>query len=133
MENFKREERIKMFTLLLMIFMHIFDDFYLQGWLATGKQKKWWRNLSEYSDLYKYDYIMALLAHSFSWAFMTMLPIFYMSRFNLSAIHILVFTVNIVIHAIVDDLKTNRFRINLIQDQSIHLIQIVATFIIFRY
>lgn len=122
-----------MFTLLLMVFMHIFDDFYLQGWLATGKQKKWWRNLSEYSDLYKYDYIMALLAHSFSWAFMMMLPIFYMSRFNLSAIHILVFTVNIVIHAIVDDLKANRFKINLIQDQSIHLIQIVVTFIIFRY
>lgn len=30
------------FLLLLMIFCHIVDDYYLQGWLASAKQKKWW-------------------------------------------------------------------------------------------
>lgn len=39
--------------------------------------------------------------------------------------------VNMVIHAIVDNLKANVKIINLIQDQSIHLIQIAITFLIF--
>ena len=28
------------FLLILMIFCHIVDDYYLQGWLASAKQKK---------------------------------------------------------------------------------------------
>lgn len=118
-----------MFTLLLMIFMHIFDDFYLQGWLASGKQKKWWRNQAEYTDLYKYDYIVALLMHSFSWTFMIMLPIFYIYGFNVNLQLIVRFIGNMLIHAYVDDLKANRFKINLITDQAIHLIQIILTYI----
>ena len=30
--------------LILMLFAHIVDDYYLQGWLASAKQKKWWEN-----------------------------------------------------------------------------------------
>lgn len=30
------------FLLLLMIFLHIVDDYYLQGILASMKQKEWW-------------------------------------------------------------------------------------------
>ena len=33
----------EMFALLLMIFCHIVDDYYLQGWLALAKQKKYWQ------------------------------------------------------------------------------------------
>ena len=29
--------------ILCMFFCHIADDYYLQGWLASAKQKKWWR------------------------------------------------------------------------------------------
>ena len=44
------------FIVLLMIFFHIVDDYYLQGWLASAKQKKYWQeNALEF--LYKYDYI----------------------------------------------------------------------------
>jgi hypothetical protein len=34
---------------------------------------------------------------------------------------------NTIIHAIVDDLKANRNKLNLIQDQLLHLAQIVIT------
>ena len=32
---------IVILLLPLMIFCHIVDDYYLQGWLASGKQRKW--------------------------------------------------------------------------------------------
>ena len=31
----------KVFVLLGMVFAHIVDDYYLQGWLASTKQKDW--------------------------------------------------------------------------------------------
>lgn len=63
----------KIFILFTMIFCHIVDDYYLQGWLASAKQKSWWeKNAPE--KLYKYDYLAALFMHSFSWSFMIMLP-----------------------------------------------------------
>ena len=64
----------KMFILFFMIFMHIADDYYLQGWLASAKQKKWWEQNAP-QQIYKHDYIMALIMHSLSWAFMILLPI----------------------------------------------------------
>lgn len=33
----------KGFVYLLMIFCHIIDDYNLQGWLASAKQKEWWK------------------------------------------------------------------------------------------
>ena len=62
----------KILLLLTMIFLHIVDDYYLQGWLASAKQKSWWEQ-NALDKLYKHDYIMALFMHSFSWAFMIML------------------------------------------------------------
>lgn len=113
-----------------MIFLHIVDDYYLQGWLASGKQKSWWEK-NTFNELYKYDYLMALFCHSFSWSFMIQLPIFiygfYLKKFIWN---ILLFIINIIIHAYTDNLKANKLKINLIQDQIIHFIQIVITWII---
>ena len=53
------------FILLTMIFLHIVDDFKLQGLLAQFKQKQWWEDFAPES-MYVYDYIMSLLIHSFS-------------------------------------------------------------------
>lgn len=117
-------------TILFMIYMHILDDFCLQGILAGMKQKSWWAAQKEYKPLYKYDYIVALLIHSFSWAFMTMLPIIIMLDFDVSMFIIALF-VNMIIHCVVDDLKANKGKINLVVDQSIHIIQIVVTGLIF--
>ena len=113
--------------LILMFFAHIVDDYYLQGWLASAKQKKWWEQNAP-DKLYRFDYIMALVCHSFSWSFMIMLPwiIYAGSSLNFALIAI---PVNVIIHAIVDDLKANKHKLNLIQDQLIHLAQIVVTFI----
>ena len=119
----------KLFIVLLMIFCHIVDDYYLQGWLASAKQKKYWVENAP-AALYKYDYIWALLMHSFSWAFMIMLPIAFVNSFNISISFLLIFIINIIVHAITDDLKANKFKINLWIDQSIHLCQIGLTAII---
>ena len=110
-----------------MIFCHIVDDYYLQGWLASAKQKKWWEQNAP-DKLYRFDYIMALICHSFSWSFMIMLPwiIYAGPSLNFALIAI---PINTIIHAIVDDLKANKHKLNLIQDQLIHLAQIILTFI----
>ena len=97
----------KILLLLTMIFLHIVDDYYLQGWLASAKQMKYWQNNAP-DKMYKYDYIWALIMHSFSWSFMIMLPIAYIQHFNISLLFLIMFSVNLVIHALVDDLKANK-------------------------
>lgn len=115
--------------LLLMMFLHVIDDFYLQGILASLKQKSYWKENAP-EPIYKYDYIVALLMHSFSWTFMIMLPhmiqiVIYGGTWCLS-----LYLMNFVIHAFVDDLKANKKSINLIVDQSIHIFQIIFTYIV---
>ena len=119
--------------LLTMIFLHIIDDWVLQNKLALMKQKDWWTSHPEYKDMYKYDYIVALLTHAFSWTFMIMLPIAYILSWNIGFGFIVTFIINLAIHAIVDDLKANKKNINLIMDQAIHIVQIVLTYCIFTF
>ena len=119
--------------LLTMIFLHIIDDWVLQNKLALMKQKDWWTSHPEYKDMYKYDYIVALLTHAFSWTFMIMLPIAYVLSWNIGFGFIVTFIINLAIHAIVDDLKANKKKINLIMDQAIHIVQIVLTYCIFTF
>lgn len=121
---------MNLFIILAMIFCHIVDDYYLQGWLASAKQKKWWEENAP-QKLYNHDYIMALIMHSMSWSFMIMLPIATSMSFNVSILFIIVFIFNAVIHALVDNLKANKLQISLITDQLIHLLQIFVTATIF--
>ena len=120
----------KLFALLLMIFCHVVDDYYLQGILANLKQKKWWKDNAP-DKLYKRDWIVALIFHSFSWSFSIMLPIALYLRFEVGLVFLVVLLVNTAIHAIIDHLKANLFKINLITDQSIHILQIFVTTAIF--
>ena len=119
---------MKLFILFVMIFAHIVDDYYLQGILASLKQKTWWENQKSYKPMYKYDYIVALIMHAFSWSFMVSLPILYLGFTKWIAVAIIL---NTIIHGIVDDLKANKHKINLIVDQSIHIVQIIITWILF--
>lgn len=119
---------MKLFILFVMFFAHIVDDYYLQGILASLKQKSWWENQKSYKPMYKYDYIVALIMHAFSWSFMISLPILYFGFTKWIAVAIIL---NTIIHGIVDDLKANKGKINLIVDQSIHIIQIIITWILF--
>ena len=118
------------FILLSMIFCHIVDDYYLQGWLASAKQRKWWKDNSP-DKLYEDDYVMALFMHSFSWTFMIMLVPMLFNINSLSILYVFTFGINLLTHAVVDNAKANLKMLNLIQDQLIHLCQIYVTWLIF--
>jgi hypothetical protein len=126
----------KILLLLTMIFLHIVDDYYLQGWLASAKQKSYWEQNAP-DELYKHDYIMALFMHSFSWAFMIMVvPSVYTlinttNTNNSSLMIALFFLINLCIHMVVDNSKANLKKINLVQDQLCHLVQILITWGVF--
>ena len=113
--------------LFLMIFLHVIDDFCIQGIMASMKQKSWWQEHPIGSNpKYKNDYLAALFAHSFSWSFMIMIPVLVWGQWEWP-----ILLANMLTHAVIDDAKANKFQINLIQDQTYHLIQIIATWLVF--
>lgn len=119
------------FILFAMFFFHIFDDYYLQGILAQMKQKSWWINQKEYNSFYRYDYLVALIMHSFSWSFMIHFPIivyYYINNVNISIVYFILIIIQTIVHVIVDNAKANTKSINLIIDQSIHIIQIIISY-----
>ena len=117
----------KPFVFLLMIFLHIVDDYKLQaGVLAYLKQKSYWQENAP-EPLYKFDYIAALIMHSFSWTFMIMLPIAIVQKFNIDNAFCVMFGINMLTHALTDNLKANQKKINLVFDQFIHICQIILT------
>jgi len=117
-------------VIIAMIFCHIIADYNLQGWMASAKQKSWWEeNAPDY--MYRYDYLAALFMHSFGWSFLIMIPIFILSGFTVTPLMAVSFAINTAIHMFVDNLKANAHKINLIQDQACHIIQIVATALLF--
>ena len=119
--------------LILMFFCHLIDDFVLQGKFAYLKQRTWWIKACNDDrlpfDKYKNDYRMALFEHSLEWSIAIMLPIIFLC--NVSGLILLAAVViNTIIHYIVDNAKANQLRLNLIQDQLIHFIQIIVTCIL---
>lgn len=119
-------------VLILMFFTHIVDDYYLQGILAKMKQKGWWKeNASD--EKYKFDYIPALICHALSWTIMITLPILYASSWNPHWALYIIMGANLAIHAVIDDLKANKHKINLCIDQSVHFAQIIATWCIWAF
>ena len=114
------------FIVLCMIFCHVIADYNLQGWLATAKQKSYWKKNAP-DQMYKHDYICVLIMHSFSWTFMIMLPLMYAVGFKVNSFLLFLFISNVLMHAITDNFKANTKVINLWQDQLIHIHQIVIT------
>ena len=114
---------------LFMILFHIIDDFVLQPIsLSNLKQKKWWEKQEGYSDKYKDDYKVALAIHSISWSIMIHIPLVIMFP-SLGQLALLIsFIVNAVIHYFIDDLKANKLKINLFEDQMVHFCQICTTY-----
>ena len=114
--------------LLFMILLHIIDDFVLQPIsLSNLKQKKWWEKQEGYSDKYKDDYKVALAIHSISWSIMIHIPLVIMFP-SLGQLALLIsFIANAVIHYYIDDLKANKLKINLFEDQMVHFCQICTT------
>lgn len=122
--------------LFAMIWFHILDDFVMQSILAQMKQKKWWaRNAPQ--TLYEHDYIAALIAHSLSWSFSITIPLLAAELLAPGTIWMsplpIIYILNAFFHCFVDDLKCNKFQINLWQDQTIHLAQIILTWILLLF
>lgn len=123
---------MKTIILFSMFFLHIVDDYYLQGILAKFKQKSWWKENAP-KELYKHDFVIALMEHAFSWSFMVHIPIMiYTLYFNLPSTFLCVsILINLVIHALIDHIKANKLKINLTTDQMLHFIQIIVTFFVY--
>ena len=132
---------------LSMIFMHIVDDYYLQGKLAQLKQNSFWKNKNNYnfdpsSDNYmsldnymhkcRFDHYVALFMHSFSWTFMINIPMVLNSYYRIEPyVFAIEFITNLIIHMVTDDLKANAHEISLLEDQTVHILQIIITFGVF--
>lgn len=123
-------------SLFIMIFLHIVDDYYLQGLLAKLKQKKWWKE-NYPQAIYKEDYKTALRIHGFSWSFMIMLPtlvsIFYRGMtqdVKCLCVYIVLLLANTVVHGYIDNSKANKYNMSLSVDQSLHLLQIIVSWTI---
>jgi hypothetical protein len=115
------------YIFLMMLFMHILDDFHFQGCLANLKQKSWWATNAP-DPKYKNDWVPALLAHCLSWSMMVMAPcVIFMDVPVVLVVTLVLF--NCAVHFFVDDLKCNRLAIGLVEDQLLHLSQIIFTFI----
>lgn len=124
---------LKLLLLAAMFWCHILDDYVLQNCLASLKQRRWWINNSP-DKLYRNDYKMALWEHAFSWSFTMTLPLFITSfiiqNYKVMIILFFFYIVNTIIHALIDNMKANKHKINLIQDQLYHFAQILFTWII---
>lgn len=127
------------FILLIMLFVHVIDDFHLQGILANMKQINWWKKevYKEYKgqrdkfNMYHNDWIPCIIWHAFQWSCMIIIPCI-VNNFNITNklyFYIVIF-INMIIHAIIDHLKCNKYLINLITDQLCHICQIFITWLI---
>lgn len=114
------------YVFLIMILLHIIDDFVLQPiCLSKLKQKSFWEPYVKDDEKYKFDYKVALVIHALSWAIMIHLPLmFIVSNEILVLVSV---AINTAIHAYIDDEKANKLNITLLEDQLIHLIQIGTT------
>ena len=126
---------MKYILLFAMIFCHIVDDYYLQGILAQLKQRDWWKK--NYPDSgYRFDYIIALIEHAFSWSFMVLLPPLYLMIVNNHIVawqYIYTFMLLMIPHALIDHLKANLKSINLFGDQLFHILQIVIVWALWAF
>ena len=125
--------------LIEMLFLHCFADYHLQGILASMKQKEWWikqaPNQSEFGrSMYKNDYKAALVVHSFEWSFVVLCPTLYYATMKLSiyaiVLYLALLVVNTFFHCMVDDSKANKKMLNLVEDQILHLGQILFSWLL---
>ena len=124
----------KVLLLIAMLYMHIVDDYRHQGILASMKQKQWWKENAP-DELYKRDYIVALIEHAFSWAVAIHIPAIVYMYLTGCTIHLFLFVALFVfewaLHAVVDDAKANDHTISLVADQIIHVFQIIGAWFVY--
>lgn len=122
---------------LIMILLHIIDDFVLQPiCLSKLKQRSWWeiqfkKNKALDKKKYESDYLTAGVIHALSWSIMIMLPIIYLYDNDDNGVWLYVIVaMNTLVHFIVDNEKANFYAISLKKDQIIHIFQIFVTLLV---
>lgn len=111
-----------------MILLHIIDDFVLQPiCLSKLKQKSFWESYVKDSEIYKYDYKVALIIHGLSWSIMIHIPFMFLPMYEWWILWSVM--TNAIFHAWIDNEKANKLSINLLTDQIIHLFQIMTIFV----
>ena len=114
------------YIFLIMILLHIIDDFVLQPiCLSKLKQKSFWETYVKDDEKYKFDYKVALVIHALSWSIMIHLPLMVIGVGEYSIL--LSVIINTIMHAWIDDEKANKLNITLFEDQLMHLIQVGST------
>lgn len=124
----------------IMFWLHLIDDFHLQGLLGDLKQKSWWEK-NYPNKLYKYDWEFALFEHSFSWSFTTHIPLLIISLYSYYAnrycyalwVYVWCIVFNTVFHMIIDNNKANKLEISLSTDQMLHIAQIVISLTMYSF
>ena len=118
--------------LLLILFLHVFADFNMQGIMADMKQKEFWK---KYDKKYKFDYVMPLIGHAFQWSFVVNLPITLTAILTqkdcLEMYCCMSIIFHTIIHAGIDTLKANDHKKTLIQDQFFHILQLILMWAVY--
>ena len=117
---------------VLTLFLHFISDFNLQrgAKLHDMKQRAWWKAQLEKLDKtdarkYRYDWVCALLIHSFMWSAITFAPVLWMTESGLGIAICL--ATNTGLHAYIDHAKANELALSLVEDQLLHIVQIGMT------
>lgn len=114
------------YVFLIMILLHIIDDFVLQPiCLSKLKQKSFWEHYVKDDEKYKFDYKVALAIHALSWSIMIHLPLMVIGISEYGILFSVI--INTIFHAWIDDEKANKLNITLFEDQIMHLIQVGCT------
>ena len=115
------------FVFVWTLFMHVLDDYGLQGVWHSMKQRTFPGTEAEMEESNIFSAIPALLCHALSWSFMTMLPIAYYYNFQVNTYFVLFFFSNTWWHAIIQHSKPQIKGVNFALEQSFHIIQIIVT------
>lgn len=119
--------------LIAILFLHVMADFRWQGIMAEMKAQDWWKKQKGYYDKYKNDYIPPLFWHSFHWSCCILLPYLVISQLMHYALgtvmpsFLVALAANTLVHMFIDHQKANCKSINLVQDQLLHILQMLLT------
>jgi hypothetical protein len=114
--------------LMATVLMHLLADYSLQGILASMKQKVWWEKNAP-DPMYKNDWIAGLVCHSAMWGLLCAVPsvvaCWLLGSWTMGILTLALMIISIVGHCFIDTAKANAHKINLIQDQELHLVQLM--------
>ena len=118
-----------------MLFGHFVGD-YLFQWknMSNYKRQSFWKNKEPFSE-YRYNFIGYLMMHGYVWAFCITFPMFLLiwndttGNQLILTYYVIAQFLNAFCHSLIDHLKANKKLFNDMTDQSLHMLQIFATWI----